>query len=69
MPILARAIDGGYGCYPVMAQDPWLESVRSRADFQTLLAIVRTRWEHATARFTTAGGPAILGIGDGRSSS
>jgi len=60
MPFITAAVDGGYFCYPVMAEDPWLARARARTDFQGVLAAARLRWEHATAAFMSAGGPELL---------
>jgi eukaryotic-like serine/threonine-protein kinase len=57
-----RAFEGGFFCYPVFAEDSWLHALRSRAEFQQVLAAARERWQRATALFIAAGGPALLGL-------
>jgi hypothetical protein len=60
LSLVQRAFEGGYFCYPVLADDPWLDGVRTDARFQTLLTAARGRWQHASAMFVAAGGPSLL---------
>jgi hypothetical protein len=60
LSFVQRAFEGGYFCYPVLADDPWLTGVRTDPAFQTLLTAARARWEHASAMFVAAGGPSLL---------
>jgi serine/threonine protein kinase/tetratricopeptide (TPR) repeat protein len=60
LSFVQRAFEGGYFCYPVFADDPWLNGVRADPAFQTLLTAARARWQHASAMFVAAGGPALL---------
>jgi TolB-like protein len=57
-----RAFEGGFFCYPVFAEDSWLDPMRSRAAFKSVLAAARQRWRRASALFVAAGGPALLDI-------
>jgi serine/threonine protein kinase/tetratricopeptide (TPR) repeat protein len=57
-----RAFEGGFFCYPVFAADSWLEPVRSRAAFQSVLTAVRKRWQRASSIFVESGGPALLEV-------
>jgi serine/threonine protein kinase/tetratricopeptide (TPR) repeat protein len=62
MPILQRAVAGGYLCYPAMASDPWLDSLRARPEFHDVLARARAGCDAAAAAFVAAGGPTLLGV-------
>jgi eukaryotic-like serine/threonine-protein kinase len=62
LPFIQRAFEGGHFCYPVLANDPWLNAVRSDPAFQSVLIAARARWQHASAMFVAAGGPFLLGI-------
>jgi len=59
---VTAAIDAGYFCYPVMANDAWLADVRDRPDFQAVLPAAKARWERAAAMFAESGGPELLGV-------
>jgi eukaryotic-like serine/threonine-protein kinase len=59
---VGRAFEGGFFCYPVFAEDSWLDPMRSRVAFQSVLAAARKRWQRATALFVAAGGPALFDI-------
>ena len=49
--VLGRSIEGGFFCYPYLARDPLLESIRSRPAFQSLLERARERHEAFRRRF------------------
>jgi tetratricopeptide (TPR) repeat protein len=59
---LERSISGGFYCYPWLTRDPWIDSLRHRADFRRLLADAETRHRRATDTFLNAGGDELLGI-------
>jgi TolB-like protein len=60
---LNRSLDGGYVLYRVLARpDPWLDSLRSTAEFHLLVARARSRYHEALSEFIDAGGPPLLGI-------
>jgi hypothetical protein len=63
MVFVQRAVEGGFFCYPVFAEDSWLDPIRSRAAFQSVLAAVRERFQRASALFVESGGPALLDFG------
>ena len=58
LPILQRAVEGGYFCYPAMAADPWLDSLRAQRPFHDVLARARAGCDAAAAAFVAAGGDA-----------
>jgi len=60
--LLDRVAGGGFACYPVLADDPWLSSVRASPAFKKVLADTRTRHEAARAAFTAASGERLLGM-------
>jgi eukaryotic-like serine/threonine-protein kinase len=62
LSMLASSVDGGFFCVPVLAQDPWLDSVRGTAAFAGLLRRAETRHRQAVISFLTAEGDRILGI-------
>jgi len=43
---LRFAADDGFPCYPVYLHDRSLDKLRGNADFERLLADLKTRWEH-----------------------
>jgi serine/threonine protein kinase/tetratricopeptide (TPR) repeat protein len=59
---IRRAFEGGYFCYPVFAEDSWLDPLRPRDEFQSVLAAARERSQRASALFVAAGGPALLDL-------
>ena len=59
---LERSVSGGFFCYPWLARDPWIDSLRHRADFRKLLADAEGRHRRATDTFLTVGGDELLGI-------
>ncbi len=62
LSLLASSVDGGFFCVPVLAQDPWLDSVRGTSEFAGLLRRAETRHRQAVISFLTAEGDRILGI-------
>jgi eukaryotic-like serine/threonine-protein kinase len=62
LSMLASSVDGGFFCVPVLAQDPWLDSVRGTSEFAGLLRRAETRHRQAVISFLTAEGDRILGI-------
>ncbi len=59
--LLGRTVDGGYFCYPQLASDPWLDPVRSDAEFKRILNRSQALHEEAIELFRSLGGPALLG--------
>ena len=59
--LLERVAAGGFACYPALADDPWLSTLRARPAFKRVLADTRARHEAARSAFTAANGPRLLG--------
>ena len=59
---LRRVVDDGFHCHATFALDPWLESIRSSEEFQTLLARARAASDAARETFRASGGLALLGL-------
>ena len=60
--LFQRVVRGGFWCYPSMARDPWLDSIRDRPQFAKLLRDARTKHREALAAFDSAKGHVTLGI-------
>jgi hypothetical protein len=58
---LQRSVSGGFFCFPWLTRDPWIDSVRHRPEFRTVLADAETRHRHAADAFLRAGGDRLLG--------
>jgi serine/threonine protein kinase/tetratricopeptide (TPR) repeat protein len=58
---LNRSVSGGFFCFPWLTRDPWIDSLRSRSAFRTLLAEAETRHRHAADAFLRVGGDRLLG--------
>jgi eukaryotic-like serine/threonine-protein kinase len=59
--MLARAVDEGFFCYPALARDPWLHSLRAKPEFEAILQQALERHSRAVRAFVEAGGERILG--------
>ena len=62
LDLLDRAVAGGFCCYPAMATDPWLESIRKEPAFTTLLCRTEAQHRQAETALTTLGGQQWLGV-------
>jgi hypothetical protein len=60
--MLSRAIDNGFFCHSAMLRDPWLDSLRARTEFTSLISKVHQLQREASAAFVAGGGPSLLGI-------
>ena len=60
--LFERVVDGGFCCYPAMAGDPWLESVRKHPRFAKLLGTAEERHLVAAEEFSRLGGMHTLGV-------
>jgi tetratricopeptide (TPR) repeat protein len=63
---LARAVDGGFFCYPILLGDPWLDPLRADGEFRRIARRAETRHREAAARFVEAGGERLLGLAASR---
>ena len=61
LDLLERVVDSGYCCFPTMARDPWLDTLRKKAAFGKLLRQSELLHASAVAAFEQAGGRAVFG--------
>lgn len=59
--LLERVVAGGYSCYPAMAKDPWLDSLRKKPAFTRLLRQAEVEHHEAAKDFARLRGHATLG--------
>ena len=57
------AVDNGFFCAPAMARDPWLDSLRNRAEFAAIMRRAEARHRDAVVTFMSAEGDRVLGLG------
>ena len=62
LPLLARAVEEGYFCFPMMARDPWLDTMRADPAFRKILRHAEVRHREALAAFLQADGDRLLGL-------
>ena len=60
--LVGRAVEYGFFCYPALARDPWLDSLRGEAGFVAVLREAETRHHGAQLTFVHAGGDRVLGL-------
>jgi DNA-binding winged helix-turn-helix (wHTH) protein/tetratricopeptide (TPR) repeat protein len=58
--LFERVVRGGHFCYPAMSSDPWLDPVRKKPQFTTLLKKAEQQHRHAAAEFARLEGNRIL---------
>lgn len=58
--LFERVVEGGFCCYPAMAGDPWLDSVRKHPQFMKLLRTAEERHLAAEKEFSRLGGMRTL---------
>lgn len=63
LELFERVVGGGFVCYPAMVSDPWLEPVRRRPQFASLLERAEQQHRVAEREFARLDGDRILGIG------
>ena len=63
LELFERVVAGGHFCYPAISDYPWLDGIRERPAFASLLAQVEQRHCDAAAEFARLEGDRILGIG------
>jgi eukaryotic-like serine/threonine-protein kinase len=59
---LKDVVAHGFFCLPVFMRDPWLDPLRTNAEFVSILRLAEVRHQEARAQFTGAGGERLLGI-------
>ena len=62
LKLLERVVASGYCCYPTMARDPWLDSLRKTSAFAALLRQTEALHQSAQAAFERVGGRDVLGL-------
>jgi tetratricopeptide (TPR) repeat protein len=60
--LFRRVVRGGFCCYPTMANDPWLDSIRDVPEFAKLLRDARTKHRESQAAFERVNGHVTLGM-------
>jgi eukaryotic-like serine/threonine-protein kinase len=61
LTLLERVVASGYFCFPTMARDPWLGSLRKKPAFTRLLHRAEALHREALAAFERLGGQQVLG--------
>ncbi len=62
LQLLERVVKGGYLCYPVMAEDTWLDPLRKKTEFKKLLARAEAQHRDAIVAFKRLSGGKLLGV-------
>ena len=62
LELLERVVRGRFFCYPAMASDPWLDSIRKRTEFIRLLGDTEEQHQLIEEEFRRLDGNRILGI-------
>jgi len=62
LALLEQAIDGGFSCLSPLERDSWLDPLRDRPAFTTLLRRVEAQQRPAEAAFANLHGPRFLGL-------
>ncbi len=62
LELFERVVKGGYFCFPAMATDPWLDSLRKEPVFTKLLHQAETHHREASAAFKQLSGEKVLGV-------
>jgi DNA-binding winged helix-turn-helix (wHTH) protein len=58
--LFERVVQGGFYCYPAMARDPWLASIRELPEVARLLRDARAKHREAESAFDRVNGHVIL---------
>jgi hypothetical protein len=59
---LARAVEGGFHCFPAFMRDPWLDPLRAQPEFQEILLQAEAARRAAVVAFLEDGGDRVLGV-------
>jgi DNA-binding winged helix-turn-helix (wHTH) protein/tetratricopeptide (TPR) repeat protein len=62
LELLERVVGGGFFCYPAMADDPWLHSLRKKTAFTRLLRQAELQHRRSREAFASHGGDRVLGL-------
>jgi DNA-binding winged helix-turn-helix (wHTH) protein/tetratricopeptide (TPR) repeat protein len=62
--LLERVVGGGFFCYPAMARDRWLDSLRKKPAFTTLLKQAEARYRESAAAFARLRGEPVVTGGE-----
>lgn len=60
LELLERVVASGYCCFPTMARDPWLASLRKKPAFSKLLKRAELQHDQSLAAFERLGGPGVF---------
>src|SRR5260370_18607657 len=60
--MLSRAMDKGFLCHPAMLLDPWLDSLRARSEFTSLMSKAHQQHRDASTAFVAGGGASLLWV-------
>lgn len=60
--LLERVVASGYFCFPTMARDPWLDSLRKKPAFTKLLKRTEVLHQEALVAFERIGGSKVLDV-------
>jgi eukaryotic-like serine/threonine-protein kinase len=61
LDLLERVVASGHFCFPAIARDPWLDSLRKKTRFTKLLRQAETLHQEAEAAFQRLGGRQMFG--------
>ena len=61
LDLLERVVASGYCCFPTMARDPWLDSLRKKPAFTRLLHRAEAGHQEALVAFERLGGRQVFG--------
>jgi hypothetical protein len=62
LDLFDRVVAGGFFCFPAMARDPWLDSLRKKPAFTRLLRRAQVQHQEALEAFKRLGGDKMLGM-------
>jgi hypothetical protein len=62
LSVLHRSVEGGFYTPTFLASDPWLDSLRGDAEFESIVQRAQERHGEARRAFVAAGGQRILGL-------